>query len=458
MKVVICGAGQVGFGIADRLSREGNDVSVIDTSARLIQSITEQLEVRGIVGHGAHPDVLAQAGAKEADLLIAVTLYDEVNMIACQVAHALFNVPTKVARVRAQNYLAPHWRDLFAHDRLAIDVVISPEVEVGDMVLRRLALPGAVDAVNFIEDRVTVVGIQCEDDCPVVDVPLRQLTDLFPDLMAVVVAISRKGKLAIPRSDDTVQAGDLAYVVVQSDHVQRTLSIFGHDEVPAHRIVLCGGGNIGLYVAKAIETSDPRARIKLVEANRPRAVEIANQLDRVIVLNGSALDRDILEEANVAEADTMVALTNDDQVNLLSCVLARSMGAKRNLALLNNTSYPTFARGLGIDAFVNPRQVTVSRVLQHVRRGRIRAVHALGDGGAEVVEAEALETSPLVGKPLREAQIGEGVRIGAVVRRGKVIMPNGSTEIEPHDRVVLFVRGDRVRDVEQLFRVSLEFF
>jgi trk system potassium uptake protein TrkA len=458
MKVVICGAGQVGYGIAERLSRERNDVSVIDLSPGLIQSVTETLEVRGFVGHAGHPDVLAQAGADQADLLIAVTLYDEVNMVACQVAHTLFKVPTRIARVRAQSYLAPHWRDLFAADGLPIDVVISPEREVGEMVLRRLALPGAVETVNFLNDQVTVIGIQCDEECPVVDAPLRQLTELFPDLKAVVVGINRQGRVFIPRSDDTVRVGDLAYVVAQADQVERTLSLFGHDEVPAQRVVLCGAGNIGLYVAKAMEARSLRARLKIIETSRERALAAADQLTRAIVLNGSALDRDVLEEADIAQADTMVALTNDDQVNVLSCVLAKKLGARRNLALLNNSSYPAFAKGLGIDAFVNPRQITVSRVLQHVRRGRIRAVQSLGDGSAEAVEAEALETSPLVGRPLREVDALKNVRIGAIMRGGKVIMPTGSTEIEARDRVVLFTLADQVREVEQLFRVSLEFF
>jgi trk system potassium uptake protein len=458
MKVVICGAGQVGFGIAERLSRENNDVSIIDTSPKLIQNVTETLEVRGFVGHGAHPDVLQQAGVDQADLLIAVTLYDEVNMVACQVAHSLFNVPTKIARVRAQSYLAAHWSDLFAQDRLAIDVVISPEREVGDMILRRLALPGAVETVNFADNKVTVVGIQCEDECPVVDTPLRQLTELFPDLQAVVVGILRKGRMFVPRSDDSVQVGDLAYVVAKADQVERTLSLFGHDEVPAQRVVVCGGGNIGLYVAKSLESRQARARLKVIEASRERAVAIADQLSRAIVLNGSALDGEILEEADIGEADIVMGLTNDDQVNVLSCVLAKRLGAKRSLTLLNNASYPAFARGLGIDAFVNPRQVTVSRVLQHVRRGRIRSVHSLGEGGAEAVEAEALETSPLVGRPLREVDSLRNIRIGAVLRGGKVLMPTGSMEIEARDRVVLFTPADRVREVEQLFRVSLEFF
>ncbi|MEH0073135.1 Trk system potassium transporter TrkA [Pannonibacter sp. Pt2] len=458
MKVVICGAGQVGYGIAERLAAEQNDVSVIDSSSKLIAAIGDQLDVRGFVGNGAHPDVLAQAGADEADMIIAVTLYDEVNMVACQVAHSLFNVPTKVARVRAQSYLQGRWRNLFARENLPIDVIISPEIEVGDMVLRRLSLPGAVETMRFADDQVVVIGVNCEEDCPVVDTPLRQLTDLFPDLGSVVVGINRGGKLFAPKSSDSMLVGDLAYVVARRDQVRRTLGIFGHEEPEATRVVIAGGGNIGLYVARALEQRQTSTRVKIIESSRERAVGIANELKRTVILHGSALDQGILEEADVETADTMITLTNDDEVNILSCVMAKKLGCKRNLSLLNNPSYPAFANALGIDAFINPRAVTISRILQHVRRGRIRGVQSLHNGAAEIIEAEALETSPLVGRPLREVDLQDGIRIGAVFRNGKVLTPNGDVQIQARDRIVIFAMANRVRQVEQMFRVSLEFF
>ncbi|MBD8875946.1 MULTISPECIES: Trk system potassium transporter TrkA [Stappiaceae] len=458
MKVVICGAGQVGYGIAERLAAEQNDVSVIDSSPKLINAIGDQLDVRGFVGHGAHPDVLAQAGAEEADMIIAVTLYDEVNMVACQVAHSLFNVPTKVARIRAQSYLQGRWQNLFSRENMPIDVIISPEIEVGEMVLRRLALPGAVETVRFADDQIVTVGIMCEEDCPVIDTPLRQLTELFPDLGAVVVGVYRNNKLFVPKSSDSLLVGDLAYVVARRDQVRRTLGIFGHEEPEASRVVIAGGGNIGLYVARALEKRQSNTRIKLIEASRERAVGIADELKRSVILHGSALDQGILDEADVGAADTMVALTNEDEVNILSSVMAKKLGCRRNLSLLNNPSYPAFAQALGIDAFINPRAVTISKILQHVRRGRIRGVHSLQNGAAEVVEAEALDTSPLVGRPLREIDLPSGIRVGAVFRDGKVLTPNGDLQIISQDRIVIFAVASRVRQVEQMFRVSLEFF
>ena len=458
MRVIICGAGQVGYGIAEKLAAEQNDVSVIDTSAELIRGVRDSLDVRGFVGHGAHPEVLEAAGAQQADMIIAVTLYDEVNMVACQVANSLFNVPTKIARIRAQSYLRPHYMDLFSREHLPIDVIISPELEVGEMVLRRIALPGATDVVRFADGKIAMVAIECMEECPVINTPLSQLSELFPDLPSTVVGVSRNGKLFVPHSADQLVAGDLAYVVTTKEQVRRTLGLFGHEEQEATRIVIAGGGNIGLYVAHTIEKRQGRTRVKIIESTRERAIAIADELRRTVVLHGSALDQKLLMEADIQEADLMVALTNDDQVNILSSVMAKRLGCKSNLALINNPTYHEFTGMLGIDAHVNPRTVTISRILQHVRRGRIRAVHSIQRGAAEIIEAEALETSPLVGPPLRELELPDGMRLGAIFRDGALLKPNGSLKIKPKDRVVIFAMADAVKQVEQMFRVSLEFF
>ena len=458
MKVIICGAGQVGYGIAERLANEGNDVTVIDNSPQLVQAIRDQLDVRGFVGHGSQPDVLQTAGAEDADMIIAVTLYDEVNMVACQVAHSLFGVPTKVARIRAQNYLQAHYRDLFSREHMPIDVIISPEIEVGEMILRRIALPGANDVVRFADEEVAMIAIECLEDCPVIDTPLGQLSELFPDLSAVVVGVWRAGLLFVPHSSDAMMAGDLAYVIVRSDRVRRTLNIFGHEEPTASRILIGGGGNIGLYVASELEKRQTEARIKIIDNSRERAIAVADELTRTVVLHGSVLDQQILLEADIEHCDLMVALTNDDQVNILSSVMAKRLGAKSNMTLLNNTSYYEFTKTLGIDAHLNPRSVTISKILQHVRRGRIRGVHSVQNGAAEVIEAEALETSTMVGTPLRELDLPDGIRIGAVYRDKQIIMPDGDTVVKAKDRVVVFATSERVTQVEQMFRVSLEFF
>lgn len=458
MKVIICGAGQVGFGIAERLARESNDVTVIDRDPDLIQSIADTLDVRGFLGHGSHPDVLSRAGAEEADMIIAVTRYDEVNMVACQVAHSLFKIPTRIARIRAQSYLQEHWLDLFSRENMPIDVIISPEIEVGEMVLRRLSLPGAFDVMSFADDQISVIGVVCTEDCPVIDTPLSQLTELFPDLSAVVVGIVREGRLFVPHSSDQMLEGDKVYLVAAKDQVQRTLVIFGHEERVASRIVIAGGGNIGLFVAQELEKRSERSKTKLVDVSHERAIAIADQLSRTIVLHGSVLDEEILREADIEHTDTFVALTNDDQVNILSSVMAKKFGCQRALALVNSSGYNSVLGSLDIDAHINPRAVTVSKILQHVRRGRIRGVHSVQEGLGEVLEAEALETSPLVGQSLRDLDLGDGVRIGCIYRNEKVIIPRGDTQIMAHDRVVIFAMADKVHLVEHLFRVSLEFF
>ena len=458
MRVVICGAGQVGFGIAERLASEQNDVTVIDLAADLIKSITDKLDVRGIVGHGAHPDVLRRAGAEECDMIIAVTLFDEVNMVACQVAHSLFAIPTKIARIRAQTYLEPVWRDLFSREHLPIDVVISPEIEVGEVVLRALAYPGAFEVTYFANRKIAFIGVHCGEDCPIIDTPLRQLSELFPDLRATIVAIERGGKLLVPSGSDQLLSGDDVYFVAERGHVERTLSAFGHDEKQARRIIIAGGGNIGSYVARQLEIHQKKARIKIIENNREQAMKAADSLDNTVVLNGDALDKELLLEAGVASSDTLIALTNDDKVNILAAVMAKKAGCSRSVSLLSNRSFDSILTSLGIDAFIDPRATTVSKILRHVRRGRIRGVYSVRNGAGEVIEAEALDTSPMVGKPLRDAELPKGIRIGVILRKDDIIIPQGNTVIQSHDRVIILAEREQVHQVEQMFRVSLEFF
>jgi len=458
MRVIICGAGQVGYGIAERLAAEQVDVTVIDRNPQLIDAIRDTLDVRGLVGHGSHPDVLAAAGAAEADMIIAVTFHDEINMIACQVAHSYFNVPTKVARIRSQSYLDPRCQNLFSRNNLPVDVVISPEVEVGEMVLRRIARPGAMDVLVVADGHITVLAIECLDDCPLVNTPFRQLTSLFPDLQTTIVGIKRGPELFIPDASGALQPGDIAYVTAATGQVHRTLALFGHEEQEAKRIVIAGGGHIGLYVARAIEKRRHRVKVKIIEADRSRALFIADQLEHTPVLNGSALDQSVLQDAVAGNADLMVALTNHEQVNVLSAMMAKRLGCKANMVLINNSLYEELTRSNGVDAHINPRNVAVSKILQQIRRGRIRAVHSVTHGQAEVIEAQALETSPLVGKPVSQLDLPEKLRLGAIYRDGEIIRPTGATRIQPGDWVVIFAMAEAVHDVEQMFRVSLEFF
>jgi trk system potassium uptake protein TrkA len=457
MKVIICGAGQVGYHIASYLASEQNDVTVIDQAADLIARVNETLDVQAFVGNASQPDVLENAGASDADMIIAVTFADEVNMVACQVAHSLFNVPTKIARIRQQSFLEPMWADLFSRDHMPIDVIISPEIEVAQAISRRLAVPGAFDMIPLAEDKVRVIGVRCTEDCPIVHTPLRQLTELFPELHIVVVGIVHEENAFIPKSTDQMYPGDEVYFVADTEHVPRALAAFGYQEQEAHRMVIIGGGNIGLNLAKLIEaTPDMTARI--VEREQGRARKIASMLPDTMVTWGDGLDAEILEEINIRSADTVVAVTDDDETNILGSLLAKRYGVERTIALANKTTYSSLVTTLGIDVLVNPRAITVSTILQHIRRGRIRAVHSLRDGFGEIIEAEALETSPLVGSQIREGKLPSGVIIGAIVRDGEVVIPRGDTDVRARDRVILLATAGSVKKVEKLFAVRLEFF
>jgi len=458
MRVIICGAGLVGYGIAERLSLEGIEVTVIDTNPALVQRVRETLDARGLHGHGSHPDVLAQAGAQDADMLIAVTQVDEVNMIACQVAHSIFEVPTRIARIRSQSYLNPEWNDLFTRDHLPIDVIISPEVEVGQLILQRLDHPGANEIVAFEDEKVVVIEVDVLEDCAVVDTPLRHLTDLFPNLQATVVAVRRDGELRVIHAHEHLIAGDQAIVAVARDQVNRVLGLFGRDEEPPSRIVIAGAGNIGRYVARHLEENDSGTTVRLIESRRETAQRAAEDLRRSIVVYGDVLQEDIMREVDIRDAHMFLGLTNDDETNILASVLASELGCRANIALVNQPQHQRFARRLAVDAFINPRAITVSKILRHVRRGRIRGVYTLANGAAELIEAEALETSTLVGQPLREFKFPEGVRIGAIIRGDRVIMPAGDVRVESGDFVIVFALAEHVRKVEQMFRVSIDFF
>ena len=458
MKVVICGAGQVGSSIAKQLAEEHNDVTVIDWAPDLIDRLGSSLDVQGIVGNASHPDVLEAAGAKTADMLIAATLSDEVNMIACQVAHSLFNVPTKIARIRTQSYLSPIWADLFTQDNMPIDLIISPEHEVARSIMRRIEVPGAFEAVPFADGAVYVMGVVATEDCPLIDTPLEQLTELFPELNIRVVGILRDGKTIVPSPEDQMFAGDEVYITCETAHRTRALAAFGHEEPEAQRMIIVGGGNVGLFVAKDIEARGGNINLKIIEESEARANLVAEQLQRTVVINGDALDTEILREANVDIADTVIAVANDDEVNILASLLAKREGCHRVITLVNNPAYGPLMASLGVDTYIDPRATTISTILQHIRRGRILGLYSLAGAGAELIEAEALETLDILDQPLRNLGVPDGIRFGAILRNGEVIIPRGDTTIKAKDRVVLFALAEQVKQVEQMFSVQLEYF
>jgi len=457
MRVIICGAGRVGYGLASRLASENNTVTIVDLSPDLIREITTDLDVRGIVGHGAHPDTLKRAGIQSADMIIAVTYSDEVNMIACQVAHSLFDVPTKVARVRAQSYLQSEYNDLYSRENMPIDVIISPEIEIGKAIIRRLNTPGAFNVVSFAEGRVQLLGVKINEDCPIIETPINQIPDLFPGLHAAIVGIKREGVLFAPTPDDPLNVGDDAYFVTQADHSKRLLEIVGLADNKARHIVIIGGGNIGSYVAEELE-SLKGIRVRVIERNHDTAEIAAEALKRTVILNGDAMDAAIQEEAGVPNSEMVICLTNDDKTNILSAVLAKKLGADHTISLINEISMQDMQSELGIDMVIDPRASTISSILRHVRRGRILDVYSLENGRAEVMEGEVLETSPLAGKSLREADIMDGIAIGAVIHEGRVLFPDPDLVVKAGDHVVLLAEKNTLKDIEQMFRVSTDYF
>lgn len=455
MKVIICGAGRVGFGIAKELAVERNSVTVIDQSAASVEHATVNLDVRGVIGHAAHPGVLAQAGAGDADMLIAVTQSDEVNMVACQVGHSLFNTPQKFARIRAQAYLDGEWGGLFTNKNLPVDVVISPELEVGKAIVRRLETPGAFDTFPFADGRVSVLGIRLDEECEVLATPLDQLSSLFPFIK--IAGIRRDDTVFIPQPSDQLENGDQLYVFVDHTQASRALDVFGKSADRARRVVVIGGGNIGVYVARALEAL-PGLRVRMIEADKSRAERAADALNRTVVLHGDGLDQDIQDEAGARDAELVIALTNDDKVNVLASARAKREGAGRTICLINDRSYEALKEPLGIDVLIDPRSTTVSTILQHVRRGRITGLQSIEDGMAEIIEGVALDTSPLVGKSLGETLPAGGAVVGAIVRDHTVHVGPVDMKIKAEDRLVIFAERAKVREIEKLFRVALEYF
>lgn len=458
MKVIICGAGQVGYAIAQYLARQNNDITVIDWSVELVQKIRESLDVQAIAGFASDPDILDQANAADADMLIAVTNSDEVNMVACQVAETLFQVPRKIARIRNRSYLKPTWADLFGTKKLPIDFIISPEEETAQAIIRRLEYPGVFDIVPFVDEKVRVVGLRLEDNCPVVDTPLNQLSELFPDLHITVMAIVRNRSMFIPAADDIMKVGDSIYFAAESGHVERAMTVFGHEEEEARRIVIIGGGNVGLFLAEHLERHSSRLNVKLIEANRERCDFLTTRLNKTVIIQGDGLEEAILKEANAPGAETVVTVTNDDEVNVLSALLAKRLGTLRAVSLINKPIYGPLITSLGVDVYLDPKETTVSTILQHIRRGKIRNLHSVRYGEAEIMEAEILDTSPLFGKPVKDLKLPDGVLAGAVVRGDEVLMPRGDTVLEIGDHVVLLVFSNAIKKIEKLFAVRLEFF
>ena len=461
MNIIICGAGRVGFTIAKLLSEQGHSITVIDQSSEDIQKINDSLDVKAIVGKATFPSILEKANATETDMIIAVTRNDEINMLICQIAFSIFNIPKKIARIRSQDYLNPKFTRVYNKENLPIDVIISPEIEIAKSIQRKLEAPGALDSVPFAENRIRLLEILIKDNCKSIGIKFNELSKKNPKLEANIVAINRDDKFFIPKKTDSVRKDDKIYVIINSFQMQETLEAFGHNEKISKKILIIGGGNIGFNLAKNIEETLDTVRVKIVEKNKERAEFLATQLNDTIVINGNALDEEVLLEANLDESETVLALTNDDEDNLMVSVLVEKFAKdkndienKRTMALINKPNYSLLQSSLKIDDLIDPRMNTVSSILKHIHKGTIENAYTISNGEYEVIEAEIIETSELLSKELKNLNLPEEIRVGAVLRDKKVIIPGSSFTFKKDDKVVFIAKKDSISFVENIFRLS----
>jgi len=455
MNIIICGAGRVGYTIAKLLSEQNHSITVIDQSSEDIQKINDSLDVRAIVGKATYPSVLEKANAAEASMIIAVTKNDEINMLICQIAFSIFNVQKKIARIRSKDYLNPKFSKVYNKENLPIDVIISPEIEIAKSIQRKLEAPGALDNVNFAQNKIRLLEILVNENCPLINIPLNEITKKFPKLEANILGVIRKEKFIILKKNDVMKKDDKTYVIINSDQMQQTLLAFGHEEKISTKILIIGGGNIGFNLAKNIEQSFESARIKIIEKDKSRAEFIANELNNSIVINGNGLDEDVLSEANLEEIETVLALTNDDEDNLMVSVLVEKFSKeKRTMALINKPNYALLQSSLKIDDLIEPRMNTVSSILKHVHKGTIETAYTILNGEYEVIEAEIIETSELINKELNNSNLPDGIRIGAILRGEDIIIPRSNFIFKKEDIVVFLAKRDQLPVVENMFRIS----
>ena len=458
MKIIILGAGQVGGSLAEHLASEANDITVVDTDGDRLRDLGDRLDIRTIQGRASLPNVLRQAGADDADMLVAVTNSDETNMVACQVAYTLFHTPTKIARVRESAYLT-RGEELFDNDAIPVDVLISPEQVVTNYIKRLIEHPGALQVIDFAEGKAQLVAVKAYYGGPLIGQQLRQLREHMPNVDTRVAAIFRRDRPITPRGDTIIEADDEVFFIAARANIRAVMSEMRRLDESYKRIVIAGGGQIGERLAEAIES---RYQVKIIEMNPARCRYLSDTLDSTVVLQGSASDRDLMLEENIADADVFLALTNDDEANIMSSLLAKRLGAKKVMTIINNPAYVDLIQGGEIDIAISPQLATIGTLLAHVRRGDIVSVHSLRRGAAEAIEAIAhgdSKSSKVIGRSIGEINLPPGTTIGAIIRDEEVLIAHDSTVINAGDHVILFlVDKKHIRDVEKLFHVGLSFF
>ncbi|OCX22562.1 Trk system potassium transporter TrkA [Pseudomonas graminis] len=457
MKIIILGAGQVGGTLAEHLASEANDITVVDADQDRLRALGDRLDIRTVHGRGSFPTVLRQAGADDADMLVAVTSSDETNMVACQVAYTLFQTPTKIARVRESAYLTRS--GLFANGAIPVDVLISPEQVVTHYIKRLIEYPSALQVIDFAGGKVQMVAVKAYYGGPLVGQQLRQLRTHMPNVETRVAAIFRRDRPIIPQGDTVIEADDEVFFIAAKADIRAVMGEMRRLDVSYKRIVIAGGGQIGERLAEAIEN---RYQVKIIEMNPARCRHLSDTLNNTVILQGSSSDRDLLVEENIDNADLFLALTNDDEANIMSSLLAKRLGAKKVMTIINNPAYVDLVQGGEIDVAVSPQLATIGTLLAHVRRGDIVSVHSLRRGAAEAIEIVAhgdAKSSKVIGKAIMHINLPPGTTIGAITRADQVIIAHDSTVIESGDHVVMFLVDKKyIRDVERLFQVGLSFF
>lgn len=457
MKTIVCGAGNVGLSIAQYLELKGNDVTIIEQSEELVKYISDRHDIRAIHGFASDPDVLTNAGAKDADLLIAVTHSDEVNIVACEVVHALYGLPTKIARIRNRSYLSEKYSQLFTSNTLSIDIPISPELEVANAIFQTLNIPGTLRVINLAED-LRLIAVKCLSETPIINTPISHITSLFPDAILRIIAIQRSGNHFIPSEKEHLLEGDEIYFVVQQDSLAAVLAAFGHHENPSRRVIIIGGGNIGFFLGELIEKKLDNVDVRIVERNTQRANFISSKLSRSIVLHGDALDNEVLLEAGIEVAETVIAVTQDDKVNTLASLSAKRFGVNQAMALINDPGSNPFVYSLGIDSIINPREITVSHILRYIKNRYLKTVHTLNNDWAEIVETSVLENSKIIGTKAYDVEKPGSIKIAALIRDNIIILPNSQTTFMLGDKVILIAVQDVLETIEELFSARLEYF
>jgi len=461
MNIIICGAGRVGFTIAKILSEQGHSITVIDQSSEDIQKIDDTLDVKSIVGKATYPSILEKANASDSDMIIAVTRNDEINMLICQIAFSIFNVQKKIARIRSQDYLNPKFTKVYNKENLPIDVIISPELEIAKSLQRKLEAPGALDNVPFADNKIRLLEILINQECSLKNIKLNELTKKHPKLNANIIGVIRDDKFIVLKKNDVMLKNDKAYVIIDASQMKDTLIIFGHNEKISNKILIIGGGNIGFNLAKNLEETFESVRVKIIEKDKQRAEYLASELNNTIIINGNGLDEEVLSEANLDEVETVLALTNDDEDNLMVSVLVEkftkdqnNLDNKRTMALINKSNYSILQSSLKIDDLIDPRMNTVSSILKHIHKGTIENAYSILNGEYEIIEAEIIETSELINKELKNSNLPDEIRIGAIVRGEKVIIPRSNFVFKKEDIVVLLAKKDFLNVVENMFRIS----